>query len=146
MCSGIRLLLVVLIGLMGWGRSASSQITSADDLRRLLNNAHQDMTDCIAYFKITAQCLAQTPKFSQSAVGYGQAADALLEKSFILGKEVGLSDDAMQSRLKLAVDDMMGLLQSNCVNISSLLSRHSERCIAVARDPLKPLTDALPKK
>jgi hypothetical protein len=141
----IRLMMVLLIGLMGWTSPAFSQITSNHELRRLMNNVHQDMTSCIAYFKIVEQCLAQNPKFSETAVGYRKAANDLLGKSSLLGKEVGLSDDAMQSRLKLAASDMMQLLQNDCVNISSLLERHSDRCTALALDPLKPLTDALPK-
>jgi hypothetical protein len=40
----------------------------------------------------------------------------------------------------------MLLIKSNCINISSLLSRHSDRCVALANDPMKPLRDALPQK
>ncbi len=103
-----------------------------------LNNVHADMVTCIAYFETLRRCIGDDPKRKEAADGYHAAADALLAKSFILSKEIGLTDDAAQSRLAMAAQDMVQLMQKNCINISSLLNRYSERCVEVSNDPLKP--------
>jgi hypothetical protein len=119
---------------------------SADPLRSLMSNVHQDMITCVAYFRVVSNCVANTPQRAELAAKYGKVADDLLDKAFLLGRETKISDDAQISRMKLAVNDMMGLMQRDCTNISSLLSRYMDRCTAVANDPLKPLMDAVQGK
>ena len=60
-----------------------------------------------------------------------------MQYSFIVGQQIGLTDDAAQSRMTMAAQDMMKLIKNNCINISSLMIRHAERCVAVSNDPLE---------
>ena len=111
--------------------------TKPDETLRVLNNLHQEMATCIAYYETLKRCLADNPKYKETSAGYGIATEKLFEMSFEIGKQIGLSDDAAQSRLTMAAQDMMQLIENNCGNISSLLSRHSKRCLEVSNDPLK---------
>jgi hypothetical protein len=139
-------LAIIVSSLIATQAALAQQPHSLVELRRLMNNTQQDMSDCVVYFQIISRCTAANPGGTATSAGYSKAADDLMEKSFILGKKAGLSNDAMQSRLTLAAKDMMATLQNDCVNISSLLSRHMDRCQEVAHNPLKPLQKSLPPK
>jgi hypothetical protein len=115
-----RVILVAI--LLTWPAPALAQQSEA--LRRLRTNIHQDMTTCIA---------------AKTAATYAKARDDLLYKSILLGKQLGIPDEEAKFRLGAATDEMMQLIKSDCVNLASLLSKHLDKCTAVAADPLNPL-------
>ena len=117
----------------------------SEALRRLRNQIHQDMTTCIAFFRQVSRCLVKSPQYAKTAAAYARATDDLLYKSILLGKQLGISDDDAKSRLGTATDEMAQVINKDCGNISSLLSRHLDKCTAVASDPLNPLRNAEPK-
>src|SRR5215510_5359375 len=118
----------------------------SDALRRLRTNIHYDMTTCIAFFRLVGQCLAKNPQYAKSVAVYAKATDDLLYKSIVLGKQIGISDDDAKSRLRVAADEMMHVINNDCSNISSLLGRYLDKCTAVASDPMNPLKNAVPKR
>jgi hypothetical protein len=118
----------------------------SEALRRLRNNIHQDMTTCIAFFRLVGQCLAKNPRYAKSVAVYAKTTDDLLYKSILLGKQIGISDDDAKSRLAAAADEMTHFINNDCNNISSLLGRYLDKCTAVASDPLNPLKNTTPKR
>jgi hypothetical protein len=119
---------------------AQAPAVAQDDpglLLKKLNNLHAEMCTCVAYYKIVQKCLGDDPKHRATVAGYGVASNRLLEMSFALADTIGLTNDAAQSRLTMAAQDMMQLMEKNCINISSLLSRYTERCLEISNDPLK---------
>jgi hypothetical protein len=117
----------------------------SEALRRLRLTIHQDMTTCIAFFRIVNRCLAKNAQYAKAAATYAKARDDLLYKSILLGKQLGISEEEAKSRLGAATDEMTELMQSDCVNMPTLLGRHLDKCTAVATDPLNPLKHKEPK-
>ena len=118
----------------------------SEALRRLRSNIHQDMTTCIAFFRLVGQCLAKNPQYAKSVAVYAKATDDLHYKSILLGKQIGISEDDAKSRLVAAADEMMHFINNDCSNISSLLDRYLDKCTAVASDPLNPLKNTPPNR
>ena len=131
------------IAILAWSSVAVGQ--QSEPLRRLRNHIHQDMTTCIAFFRLLNGCLAKHPQFAKTAAAYARATDDLLYKSILLGKQLGISDEDAKMRLGTATDEMVAIINKDCGNISSLLRKHLDKCTAVARDPLNPLKNADPK-
>ena len=123
--------------LLAWPSLTFGQQSEA--LRRLRTNIHQDMTTCIAFFRIVNKCLAKNSQYAKTAATYAKARDDLLYQSIVLGKQLGISEEEAKSRLGLATDELMGLMKNDCVNLAALLSRHLDKCTAVATDPFNPL-------
>jgi hypothetical protein len=117
----------------------------SEPLKRLRNHIHQDMTTCVAFFRLVSRCLAKNPQYAKTAAAYARATDDLLYKSILLGKQIGISDDDAKLRLGAATDEMAQLINKDCANVSSLLGRHLDKCTAVASDPLNPLRQSEPK-
>jgi hypothetical protein len=97
------------------------------------------MTTCIAFFRIVNKCLAKNSQHAKTAATYAKARDDLLYKLILLGKQLGISDEEAKSRLGVATDELTELIKNDCVNLAALLSRHLDKCTAVAMDPLNPL-------
>jgi hypothetical protein len=133
----------VCVVILAWPSFAVGQ--QSEPLRRLRNHIHQDMTTCIAFFRLVSKCLAKNSQYGKAAAAYARATDDLLYKAILLGKQIGISDDDAKSRLGAATDEMAQLINKDCGNISSLLGRHLDKCTAVASDPLNPLKNAEPK-
>jgi hypothetical protein len=128
--------------LLVWSSLAASQ-QSIEDVRRLMNNMHYDMSTCVAYFRVVSRCAANSSQSSHLAEPNEKASDFLLQQAYELAQEIGMTEDALNSRLAMAAEDMLELMNKNCINISSVMSRHQKKCTAIAADPLKPLKDAL---
>jgi hypothetical protein len=123
--------------LLAWPPFAFGQQSEA--LRRLRTNIHQDMTTCIAFFRIVSKCLAKNSQYAKTAATYAKARDDLLYRSILLGKQLGISDEEAKSRLGAATDALTELIKNDCVNLTTLLGSHLDKCTAVATDPLNPL-------
>ncbi|CAN0653085.1 conserved exported protein of unknown function [Nitratireductor aquimarinus] len=112
-----------------------SSICSAQsnaEVVRALNNVQHEMSTCIAYNTIVASCIrSQDPT---TADAYDAAAEHLLLVSNRIGQTIGMSQDAMNSRMTLEWSQMNKLIGQNCVNISSLTSRHAFRCKEVVEN------------
>jgi hypothetical protein len=125
-----RAILVALVVCFVGAQSAAGQ--DAAKVRNALNNAQGEMIQCAAYFNVVAACMAVSNKTPSTIDAYRRFSDELLSRSIKLSETTGITADAMKSRYEMENKDHMALLQSNCVNISSLLSRYMDRCEFVA--------------
>ncbi|MBI1866825.1 MAG: hypothetical protein HYS06_00750 [Methylocystis sp.] len=112
---------------------SEAQDTEAKTLKAM-NNLHSEMLVCIAYYSIVKQCLAKRDPRDPLSDETEKVIDHLTSFSTKIGKSIGMTEDAMLSRLKIQIDLQMSLIQNNCVNISSLLSRHGEQCKQVVEN------------
>jgi hypothetical protein len=55
--------------------------------------------------------------------------------AFVIGSRIGMTQDAMVSRLRMAIEDQAKLIQGKCVNFSSLMVRHLDRCQSLGDRP-----------
>jgi hypothetical protein len=134
--SSVGLAIFVAI-LLAWPSATVGEPSEA--LQRLRTNIHQDMTTCVAFFRIVNRCLAKNSQYAKTVATYAKARDDLLYKSIQLGKQLGIPDEEAKFRLGAATDEMMQLINNDCVNLASLLNKHLDKCTAVATDPLNPL-------
>lgn len=100
-----------------------------------LNNLQQEMTTCANYFLLMERCVANTPGTGDTGKQYGGLANTTIMGAMEIGKAIGMTDDAMKSRMKFEGDAIMALIEGNCVNISSVMSRHMSRCESVVNQP-----------
>src|SRR5262249_27237657 len=77
------------------------------------------MLACIAYYTIGHACTKDQvpPEITESTA---VAIDALKEGSYEIGQMLGMTDDAMTSRLRMHA---RRFINESCINFSSLLSR-----------------------
>ncbi|MBX9862435.1 MAG: hypothetical protein K2Y42_06745 [Hyphomicrobium sp.] len=114
---------------------------------RALNNLQNELLTCANYFLLVQRCVMNTPTTPpETVVGYSRAADALIQRGWMVGKMIEMTEDAMQSRMKAEGAAMMTLVNGNCVNIASAMTRYSERCLTVSNEGDKVLADYLSKE
>ena len=118
------------------GSKSFAQTPSDGDLITKLNNIHEEMVTCVAFYKTVSICMDNIGDHETSQA-YTKAAENLLENSIIIGLKIGLSQDAIISRNKLASNYMYNLMEGKCINISSALSRYVNSCPELAKNPLK---------
>ena len=101
---------------------------------RALNNLHDEMLACIAYYTIGHACTKDQlpPEITESTA---VAIKSLTEGSYEIGQMLGMTDDAMTSRLRMHADEMRRLINESCINFSSLLNRYADRCQRVIQSP-----------
>lgn len=141
MCRAKRWVFLVVLGLLASPVDASK----AQYELRALSNTHQEMVTCIAFYITMQQCIGK----ERDAALYqrtGQTIERLVELSARTAKTIDMTQDAMASRLKMSISEQMNLIDSNCVNISSLLSRYAERCRFVTERPIDVLNEYMNKR
>ncbi|WP_210496604.1 hypothetical protein [Microvirga antarctica] len=112
--------------------SVSAQSLSVKE-ERALSNVQHEMSTCVAYYTVVKQCMIKS-NFQDSARAHGQIADQLNVLAAKLGSSIGMTVDAMRSRIQLEYDDQQNLIANNCSNTSSLFTRHSARCKQVVEN------------
>jgi hypothetical protein len=55
--------------------------------------------------------------------------------AFEVGDNIGMTSDAMASRLKMAIETQNELTEGKCANLAPLTSKYFSRCKAVAEKP-----------
>lgn len=103
-------------------------------LQRVLNNVQHEMITCAAYFGAVSACMGNVQD-QKGEAAYAAAAERLVSLSTEIGMSIGLTPDAMSSRAKMEAERIKGLLNNSCVNVSSIMSRHMDRCKVVASNP-----------
>jgi hypothetical protein len=114
------------------GLFANSTAFAEDKSTYALNNLQMEMTVCVAYYNQVKACVG--PQNEALSVSTQQTVDLLTKRLFNLGKTIGVSQDAMLSRLQMAQDDQNKLLKGDCINIASLFTRHADRCKIVVEN------------
>jgi hypothetical protein len=98
------------------------------------NKVQYDMTQCAAVWyrlKACAPGSAESEEIKQAE----QTADHFLELAIGVGTEIGMTHDAINSRLKIATEDQTKLIEGKCINFSSLAARYLTRCKALGEHP-----------
>jgi hypothetical protein len=112
----------VIVGCLLVGSAAFAEDKTID----ALNNLQMEMTVCAAYYGQVKTCVeGQNEALGATAQ---QAIDVLTRRLFNVGKALGISQDAMLSRLQMAQDEQNKLLKGDCINMASLFTRHADRC------------------
>lgn len=110
---------------------------AASDLeraQRVLNNVQHEMITCAAYFGAVSACMGNAQD-KKGEAAYAAAAERMVSLSTEIGMSIGLTADAISARAKLEADEMKKLLNNSCVNISSIMVRHMDRCTLVSSNP-----------
>ncbi|WP_265517591.1 hypothetical protein [Nitratireductor luteus] len=114
------------------------------ELTDALSNVQHEMARCIAYNTIVAGCVR--PQDTALADKYDQVAEHLLPLSHQAGYVIGMSQDAIDSRLLMEYGEMKRLIQNSCTNISSLISRHAYPCKQVTENADSVLLEYLERR
>ncbi len=137
-----NILLLAAIALISINSQSFGQISSDDHAISVLNNAQQEMVICVAYYKTVSICIANRGDHKTSQT-YTKMAENLLVYSAVIAIEIGLSQDAVISRNKIASEHMYNLMKGQCINISSAISRYGTSCPELSKDPLKSIAPYL---
>jgi hypothetical protein len=97
-----------------------------------LNNVQSEMTECVTYYASVKACIGS--KDAKLASATQETMEALLRMAIKVGHSIGMTEDAMMSRITMFKDQQTKLLQNNCANISSLFTRHAARCKKVVEN------------
>jgi hypothetical protein len=102
-----------------------------------ISNFHYEHIKCFSFYQIGNHCLGnpKDPKNAEIIKAANLATNKILLRAFELGKSIGLTQNAMQSRISLTTQDMMKLINKSCINFSSLLMRHGEQCKMLVENP-----------
>ncbi|MCH9808454.1 MAG: hypothetical protein K0U74_12035 [Alphaproteobacteria bacterium] len=107
----------------------AAPVSGNDDKAKVFADVSGYASECWAYFNTVSRCLSKDPNLKKT---YDGLAEQMLQASFFLGKEAGMSDAALQSRMRLNNSSMEDAISSNCVNFSVLIEKHQQRCVALA--------------
>lgn len=98
------------------------------------NNVQYEITQCAAFWQLLRACMPEDAKPEQVQQAK-KVTEHFSELAITIGKEIGMTQDAMISRLKMALEDQSKLTQGKCLNFSSLAERHLARCKALGEHP-----------
>ena len=122
---------IACVATVGWARAAGELSTAETEA---FNNYHQEMVECFSYFGIFIEGLKR--KGSKNGVAnYEKAADILNDRMYVVGKLLGMKDEAMLARLRFMVRQHAQEMGSDFINFSILLERYYERCQTVVEKP-----------
>lgn len=125
----------IAIALLVSGSTASAQDTKFSDREITAWSAVQEeLTACTAYWQRFKACAPENVTKARL-----EQADRVIKQfsdlSFEVGNNIGMTLDAVLSRLKMAIEDQNELTEGKCVNFASLATRYLNRCKAVAEHP-----------
>jgi hypothetical protein len=106
----------------------------SDKETRALSNVQHEMSTCVAYYTLIQQCMERS-SFTEGAQRHKQVAEQLILQAVKVGSTIGMTMDAMRSRIQIKSERQHTLIQSNCSNTSSLYSRYADRCKRVVENP-----------
>jgi hypothetical protein len=130
------------LALAAFSGGASAQEMDARTTRALNNVQHEKSTS-YGYFNLVANCIGDQDPLAQQ---YKKLADHLIGILHPMGRGIGMTDDAMSSRLLLEIKKMQGVMNNNCINVSSLFGRHATRCKQVVENGDAILDEYLARK
>lgn len=116
-----------------FGTPAFAQALS-DKETQAISNIQHEMSTCVAYYSIVQQCMERS-NFGEAAQRQKAVVEHLIVLAAKLGTSIGMTMDAMQSRIQIESQQQTALIQSNCSNTSSLYTRYADRCKKVVESP-----------
>ena len=109
-----------------------------------INDLSSELIECSAITMVSAICIGKTPGQDSNA---GQPLENISswtgKLGVILGSGVGLSEQALSTRLKVTADDIMRDVSSSCRNLSVLFERVRKSCEALVASPTNRLKQIL---
>jgi hypothetical protein len=108
----------------------------SENEKRAVNELSGELLECSVYFTISAECMRghPDPRVPSIIKKYEEASTTAGGKAMMVGRIVGLTDDAVASRMKLIQNEMMKSIKDNCVNIAVLLERYANFCPGLLQD------------
>ena len=110
---------------------------SPDQLERVSNNAAMDATVCMVFFKVTVDCLENTPgaTSSETIEKYREARDTLSKLMVVLNSNAGMNEEGMKARVLDVSDEFQKKTGGHCANIAVLRREHLNSCIDMHNNP-----------
>lgn len=103
---------------------------------RAINNFQHEVTNCAGYYSIFHNCLdPEEPEHLKVIKRLEPLIDGLVSNMLKFGLGIGMTEDAIKSRLILSQDAMKKIYRDSCVNLSSLTIRYGNRCRQMTDDP-----------
>jgi hypothetical protein len=117
--------------------TAVVQAQSKSDADWATNELSSEMIECGQYFLVSSACFKEFPSPSVEAAAndYRAASDRISQLALQIGKTVGLTEEALGSRMRLANGSLNKAINKNCVNISILLERYATFCKMLTQRP-----------
>lgn len=94
--------------------------------RRQINQLQEQFTTCSVFYEVSGSCVGGSD--SQLVIQMNQSADLMRQGAIMLGGQIGMTSDAMVSRYQMIMRRFRDDMQSDCVNISSILQRYAQAC------------------
>jgi hypothetical protein len=127
------LLLVSVIGAFAADASRAQDLHDSPAYRLTLNNLSQEYLNCSIYYTLAAQCVGRR-KEDQRVQSFEKAANTALNRAFLLGIEVGLSDNVTAARLQDAWNEQRAAIGNDCANMGVLSAAHDRPCKTLMED------------
>jgi hypothetical protein len=97
------------------------------------NEVQEELTACVAYFNFGKNC-APIGK-EEEAKQMDPTIEHMMTLALTVGSRIGMTQDAMLSRLKMTLEDQAKLTEGKCLNFASLLTRYASRCKLLGEHP-----------
>ena len=93
------------------------------------------MTECGQYFLVSWACFKDFPstRAEAAAKDYRAAADQISQLALRVAKSVGMSEQAVAARTRVANDSLNKEINKNCANLSTLQERYATFCKKLSR-------------
>jgi hypothetical protein len=117
--------------------TAAVHAQSKADTDWATNELSSEMIECGQYFLVSWACFTDFPNPDAEAAAndYRAASDRISQLAFQVGKSVGLTEQAVASRMRLANDSLNKTINKNCTNISILQERYATFCKNLTQRP-----------
>ena len=130
-----HLLIATLIGLgVGQFGAAWAQSRLSEKEIQAWDSVQEELAACIGYFNVAKTC-APEGATTDELKRMDRIIDHMDTLAFAVGSRIGMTQDAMLSRLKMAIADQAKLMQGKCINFASLMTRYMDRCKLLGESP-----------
>jgi hypothetical protein len=125
----------IAIALLLIGGSAFAQDTKHSQKEvTAWNNVQDEITQCAAFWQFFRACAPEGAK-EEELQQAEQIAKHMSDLAVVIGMKIRMTQDAMTSRLKMAMEDQAKLTEGRCVNFASLAARYTARCKILGEHP-----------
>ena len=110
----------VALAVSGMQMSATAQTNPSVDSKGVATELSSELTECWAYFTISAECVKRMPNPEARTVANNltQSAAEVLARAGVAGTAGGIMEEALLARMEAQMKDTSARIDSNCGNIS----------------------------
>ena len=108
----------------------TSMTATARDKTDAALQLSNDYATCQAYFTWAEHCIENNEGKDADATraGLKSAQEAAQKRMYVIGKSIQKTDDALLATMKISLDEMLKEMNGSCVNLSSILVKHTNQC------------------